>query len=111
MEQLLMPKNYFLRLNLEQVQHIVDGIAEKRTLVDPASLPLYDGEMNNVLHQLNDQGIQIEFLKKEPLVEGQDVAILQTMLADAYSEIMCLPVDLRGKIFTKVQQIEQHLFE
>lgn len=60
MTEILQPKHYHLRLNLEQVQHLTDGLIENQKNIDPAFIGVYDGQMNNVFSQLRDQGIQIE---------------------------------------------------
>lgn len=55
----LTPKVVLLRLDLEQVQHITDGLVKNREDIEPAYLGLYDGKVNDVLGQLSQQGIEI----------------------------------------------------
>ena len=55
----LAPKTILLRLNLEQVQHITDGLEKNREDISPEYLGLYDGEVSDVLEQLQQQGIQV----------------------------------------------------
>lgn len=55
----LTPKVVLLRLDLEQVQHITDGLVKNREDIEPEYLGLYDGKVNDVLGQLRQQGIQV----------------------------------------------------
>lgn len=55
----LTPKVVLLRLDLEQVQHITDGLVKNREDIEPEYLGLYDGKVNDLLGQLRQQGIQV----------------------------------------------------
>lgn len=55
----LTPKVVLLRLDLEQVQHITDGLVKNREDIAPEYLGLYDGKVNDLLGQLRQQGIQV----------------------------------------------------
>lgn len=55
----LTPKVVLLRLDLEQVQHITDGLVKNREDIEPEYLGLYDGKVNDLLGQLRQQGIMV----------------------------------------------------
>lgn len=65
----LKPKLVSLRLNYEQVQHIVDGIIENRRCIEPQFLHVYDEEGKDIFSQLNDQGIHIDFEENDNYIE------------------------------------------
>ena len=75
----LQPRNTFLRLNLEQVQMIADGLSKVKEEVEEHSLPLFTEEYDDIKQQLSSQGINMlevndaepandeEYLKAEAL--------------------------------------------
>ena len=73
-------QNIFLRLNMEQVQMIADGLSKVKEEVEEQSLPLFAEEYDNIKQQLSTQGINMlevdnvesaddeEYLKAEALM-------------------------------------------
>ncbi len=111
MTQVLQVRNIFVRLNLEQVQHIMDGIVAQRKNIDMDSVPTYDSEMNNFIEQLEQQGIIVQIPKEEEAIEDADERQqAQTMIAELYGMAMSSPSDMKQPLFNKIQQLEHLLF-
>ena len=70
---LLQPKTTNLRLNLEQVQHVTDGLVENRKNIASEHIELYDSQMEDIFHQLGGQGIKVEYDLDD--VSGENEAI------------------------------------
>lgn len=111
MTEILQIRDKFLRLNTEQVHHIVNGIVLQREEIDPDSIPVYDGQMNNVLEQLGQQGIHAQIMPKEIVVSDvTEKQQAQTLLAELYGLVMTVPTDQKQAIFNKLQEFERLLF-
>ena len=111
MTQVLQVRNIFLRLNLEQTQHILDGIVAQRHNIDIDSVPTYDSEMNNVIEQLEGQGIYVQIPKEDDIIEDPtEQQQAQTILAELYGLAMTVPTELKQPLFNKIQEMEQLLF-
>lgn len=68
--ELLQPKQYHLRINLEQIQHIFDGVIENRKLISGIHRPLYDAQIQDLQTQMRLQGVHIEL--GEPTITEED---------------------------------------
>ena len=55
----LQTKNYFLRVSLEQVQAIVDGLIENEVNIDESSMDIYDSNIEDIFDQFRSQGVDI----------------------------------------------------
>lgn len=111
MTEILQIRDKFLRLNTEQVHHIVNGIVLQRDEIDSDSLHIYDDQMNNVLEQLAQQGIHVQIPPKEIIVEDlTEKQQAQTILAELYGLAMTVPTNQKQPIFNKVQELERLLF-
>lgn len=69
--ELLQPKTVFLRLNLEQSTHVIDGLVENASNIEESSLPLYNSQVKDIISQLNEQGIDIVFEEAEAQTESE----------------------------------------
>lgn len=104
-------RDKILRLNTEQVHHIVNGMVLQREEIDPGSIPMYDSEMNNVLEQLGQQGIYAKIEPKEITVtDPTEMQKAQTIVAELYSMAMIVPTDQKQPLFNKLQELEHLLF-
>ena len=111
MTQILQVRDKFLRLNNEQVQHVLNGIVEQRKNIDPDSVPIYDGEMNNIIEQLEQQGVYVQIAPQdEAIADPDERQQAQTILAELYADAMSLPTDMKQGIFNKIQKLEHLLF-
>lgn len=111
MTQVLQVRNIFARLNLEQVQHIMDGIVAQRRNIDVDSLPTFDSEMNNFIEQLEQQGIVVQIPADEEVIEDvTEKQQAQTIIAELYAMAMSSPTDMKQHLFNKVQELEHLLF-
>ena len=111
MADVLQVRNIFLRLNLEQTQHILDGIVTVRKDIDIDSVPTYDSEMNNVIEQLEGQGVFVQLPKEEEVIEDvNEKQQAQIILAELYGLAMTVPTDIKQPLFNKIQEMEQLLF-
>ena len=111
MTQVLQVRDKFLRLNNEQVQHVLNGVVEQRKNIDSDSLPIYDGEMNNIIVQLEQQGCSVQITPQdEAIADPDERQQAQTLLAELYSDAMSLPTDMKQGIFNKIQELERLLF-
>lgn len=105
----MQPKKYSLRINLEQVSHLVDGLVENRKNISDSSLALYDSLIEDVFDQFKSQGIQItlEEPEQDPDEVEQAKALLQ-LIEDkvfdctddvAYAEIKQYINELKTVVF------------
>ncbi len=77
--QLLQPKQISLRLNLEQVQHIADGLLDNRAKFEGKDLDLYDSQTADVLEQFEQQRVFFPDVDLDILPAGQDDANQEEM--------------------------------
>lgn len=85
--ELLQTKDYFLRLNREQVHNTVENWQVNRANIEPESLPLYDSLFNDLLDQIRPQGLDFQITEDEeqPAVNEAEEAL---RLLDAMIGIM-----------------------
>lgn len=111
MTEILQIRDKFLRLNTEQVHHIINGVVLQRDEIDSDSLPIYDDQMNNVIEQLEQQGVYVQIAPKDEIIEDlTDKQKAQTLLAELYALAMSVPTEQKQAIFNKVQEFERLLF-
>lgn len=112
MTAILQIRDKFLRLSTEQVHHIINGIVLQREEIDPDSVPIYDVEMNNVIEQLEQQGVYVKIETPDPVIEaGDEMKQAQTIVAQLYALSMSVPTDQKQALFNKLQELERLLFE
>lgn len=107
---ILQIRDKFLRLSTEQVHHIVNGIVLQREEIDIDSIPIYDSEMNNVIEQLEQQGVYVKIEPPTPAEDISDMQKAQVVVAELYSMAMSVPTDQKQPLFNKLQELERILF-
>jgi hypothetical protein len=50
---------YSLRLNLEQLNNVIDGWVENRKHIEENSLDSYDAQFQDILEQFSRQGVEV----------------------------------------------------
>lgn len=112
--QSLRPKTVSLRLNYEQVQHVVDGIIENRNCIRPEHLHTYDDEGRDIFNQLSEQGISVDFEENEDSVETvnselDEAKMVLTSLNELLS-ITVMPDERKAAIRNRVSALETLMF-
>lgn len=103
--ELLQPKTIFLRLNLEQAQHIIDGLYENRKYIVDESLDLYDSQLKDIIHQLQEQNIQVILPEEYDDTFSKEIKQLKSLLFTMQEYIETL--DSTNYQFKKQHLIEQ----
>lgn len=78
---LLQPKLYSLRLNLEQVQHVSDGLIENRRNIEERHIELYDSQVEDILDQFRGQGVEIYLPEENEIPEHEQLEEVRQFLA------------------------------
>ncbi len=110
----LAPKLYYLRLDLEQVQHIFDGLIENRKLIDQQYLFLYDSSLQDLQDQMASQGVEIQLGEpsKEVSIEDDEIEQVRHLLVDmqTYFNGMNVESHERETFDEKLSQLQKLLF-
>lgn len=89
---LMQPKIYNLRLNLEQVGFVAEGLTDNRSKVADESLPLYDSMVEDLFDQFRSQGLAIESAPQNEEPE----TLLEEEITQALEMFQALKDDLIG---------------
>lgn len=108
---MLQPKTIYLRLNLEQANHTIDGWVENRDNIVEEHLPLYDSQCRDIIDQLAGQGVHIEFEEVET-EESDDFQQAMDVMKDMVNFIQDASMDPmeRGMLFGKLNKLNTVLF-
>jgi hypothetical protein len=105
----MQPKAYFLRLNLEQVFHIVDSMVDKRSKIEEDDLAIYDSELGDVLQQFAAQEVEFDINLERMDSEMAQAKESIERLRERIWKANMLPYN-RDKILNSIEELAGLLF-